>query len=128
MECRFWSFPCPVPSGVIREASQEFLEDALEGLRRALRAGMAVLEGGGSALDAVEAAVIELEEDPHFNVSGSSRRGGGLAWEWPRDLHARGMVKEGDKSGREPLCVPSVKTPPTPVAGAHPRAWAWGKA
>jgi len=38
------------------------------GLGRALEAGVAVLRAGGPALDAVEAAVRVLEEDPHFNA------------------------------------------------------------
>ena len=37
-------------------------------LDRALDAGNAVLAKGGSALDAVEAAVVALEESPHFNA------------------------------------------------------------
>lgn len=37
-------------------------------LNRALDAGNAVLAKGGSALDAVEAAVVTLEESPHFNA------------------------------------------------------------
>lgn len=40
---------------------------ARQGLELALDAGSAVLAGGGSALDAVEAAVKALEDDPHFN-------------------------------------------------------------
>jgi beta-aspartyl-peptidase (threonine type) len=40
---------------------------ARAGLSRALDAGTAVLAGGGTALDAVEAAVRVLEDDPHFN-------------------------------------------------------------
>ena len=40
---------------------------ARAGLSRALDAGSAVLSGGGAALDAVEAAVRVLEDDPHFN-------------------------------------------------------------
>ncbi|MCK6444218.1 isoaspartyl peptidase/L-asparaginase family protein [Elstera cyanobacteriorum] len=38
------------------------------GLARALRAGYAVLENGGAALDAVTAAVCALEDDPLFNA------------------------------------------------------------
>lgn len=38
------------------------------GLSRALDAGAAILSDGGSALDAVEAAVQILEDDPHFNA------------------------------------------------------------
>ncbi len=40
---------------------------ARAGLSRALDAGSAVFAGGGTALDAVEAAVRVLEDDPHFN-------------------------------------------------------------
>ena len=38
------------------------------GLERALRAGYAILERGGSSLDAVVAAVQALEDDPLFNA------------------------------------------------------------
>lgn len=38
------------------------------GLNRALDAGHAVLQAGGSARDAVVAAVVVLEDDPHFNA------------------------------------------------------------
>ncbi len=38
------------------------------GLERALAAGHAVLAGGGSSLDAVCAAVVELEDSPLFNA------------------------------------------------------------
>ncbi|KQO07984.1 isoaspartyl peptidase/L-asparaginase family protein [Sphingomonas sp. Leaf242] len=40
---------------------------ARAGLSRALDVGSKVLADGGSALDAVEAAVRTLEDDPHFN-------------------------------------------------------------
>lgn len=39
-----------------------------QGLERALAAGYTVLEKGGSSLDAVEASVKVLEEDPNFNA------------------------------------------------------------
>ena len=42
------------------------------GLATALDAGVAVLAAGGSALDAVEAAVVVLEDDPHFNAGRGS--------------------------------------------------------
>lgn len=38
------------------------------GLRQALEAGWTILHQGGTALDAVTAAVIALENDPHFNA------------------------------------------------------------
>ena len=37
-------------------------------LERALRAGHAVLDGGGSSLDAATRAVVILEDSPHFNA------------------------------------------------------------
>ena len=38
------------------------------GLENSLKAGYSVLKDGGAALDAVEAAVRVLEDDPHFNA------------------------------------------------------------
>jgi beta-aspartyl-peptidase (threonine type) len=43
-------------------------ETALAGARRAAERGLEILKGGGSALDAVEAAVLILEDDPAFNA------------------------------------------------------------
>ena len=37
-------------------------------LQASLRAGWTILEKGGSALDAVEAAVVVMEDSPHFNA------------------------------------------------------------
>lgn len=42
--------------------------DALEGMRAAAQAGERVLRGGGSALDAVCATVVALEDNPIFNA------------------------------------------------------------
>jgi beta-aspartyl-peptidase (threonine type) len=39
-----------------------------DGVERAADAGAAVLAAGGAALDAVVAAVVALEDDPHFNA------------------------------------------------------------
>jgi L-asparaginase / beta-aspartyl-peptidase len=41
-------------------------------LERALAAGYSILEGGGSALDAVVAAVVVLEDSPYFNAGRGS--------------------------------------------------------
>lgn len=43
-------------------------DDAMAGLGRAVEAGRAILAGGGSALDAVCAAVVLLEDNPIFNA------------------------------------------------------------
>jgi len=42
------------------------------GLERALAAGYNILKRGGSSLDATEAAVRALEDDPHFNAGKGS--------------------------------------------------------
>src|SRR5438046_6540375 len=42
------------------------------GLERALTAGYEILKRGGSSLDATEAAVRVLEDDPHFNAGRGS--------------------------------------------------------
>lgn len=39
-----------------------------DGLARALKAGRVILESGGEALDAVQAAVLSMEENPLFNA------------------------------------------------------------
>lgn len=44
------------------------VEPAQAGCAAAVRAGLAVLTGGGTALDAVQAAVRALEDDPQFNA------------------------------------------------------------
>ena len=44
------------------------LENCRAGCRRALEAGWKILSGGGSALDAVEAVIVTLEDDPVFDA------------------------------------------------------------
>ncbi len=51
-------------SGMTPEREREYRA----GLERALTAGYEILKRGGSSLDAVEAAVRALEDDPHFNA------------------------------------------------------------
>ena len=54
---------------ISREALTPERESAIRAdLDRALDAGHAVLASGGSALDAVSAAVVVLEDSPHFNA------------------------------------------------------------
>jgi L-asparaginase / beta-aspartyl-peptidase len=48
--------------------SSEQVEEAQKGLQQALDAGETILKNGGSALDAVEAAVRLLEDHPNFNA------------------------------------------------------------
>ena len=51
---------------------QEAAEAHESGVRKALEAGYRILLGGGSALDAVEAAVTVLEDDPTFDAGRGS--------------------------------------------------------
>ncbi len=46
----------------------QYEKEHREGMTRAMEAGMAVLEKGGSSLDAVVAAIVVMEDDPHFNA------------------------------------------------------------
>ena len=61
-------------AGVIERARMTTEEDAgiRAALNRALEAGSSILARGGSSLDAVEAAVCVLEDDPHFNAGRGS--------------------------------------------------------
>ena len=61
-------------AGVIERAdlSAEDERGIREALARARDAGEAVLRAGGSALDAVQAVVVALEESPHFNAGKGS--------------------------------------------------------
>lgn len=56
--------------GVMPEDSMTAEEwaDARDDLAAALRAGYGVLKAGGTALEAVEAAVVVMEDSPHFNA------------------------------------------------------------
>ncbi|HET9834732.1 MAG TPA: isoaspartyl peptidase/L-asparaginase [Rhodanobacteraceae bacterium] len=55
-------------AGVIRKDTDEAEHAIRDALAGALRAGGAALQAGGSALDAVSAAVVVLEDVPHFNA------------------------------------------------------------
>ena len=61
-------------AGVIERAdlSADTERSIREALEHAREAGDAVLRAGGSALDAVQASVVALEESPHFNAGKGS--------------------------------------------------------
>jgi L-asparaginase / beta-aspartyl-peptidase len=60
------------PSLIVHGGAWDIPDDAVEacqsGCQRALAAGWSILTSGGSALDAVEAAVVVLENDPVFDA------------------------------------------------------------
>ena len=65
-----WSFAIHGGAGVIERASLSPEQDAAyrAALTRALEAGAEVLRNGGEALDAVQAAIQLMEDDPLFNA------------------------------------------------------------
>jgi L-asparaginase / beta-aspartyl-peptidase len=64
--------PAIIAHGGAGPIKDDSLSERLDGCRRAAIAGWEILERGGSALDAVEAAVIVLEDDPLFNAGTGS--------------------------------------------------------
>ncbi|MDF0545701.1 isoaspartyl peptidase/L-asparaginase [Sphingobium sp. H39-3-25] len=84
---------------------------ARAGLDHALAAGVALLEAGGSALDAVEAAVRVLEDDPVFNAG----RGAVFTHEGRNELDAAIMNGADRAAG----AVTGVTTTRNPVSLAR---------
>lgn len=86
-------------------------ERARQGLRDSLDAGAAILAGGRSAVDAVEAAVRIVEDDPCFNAG----RGSALNAEGLVELDAAIM----DGRNRAAGAVAGVRTTRAPVSLAR---------
>lgn len=57
-----------VHGGAGRAWPDDAAEEARRGCLLAARAGYAVMQAGGTAMDGVEAAVVALEDDPQFNA------------------------------------------------------------
>lgn len=108
-----WSIAIHGGAGSMRRdtlpADQEAATRA--GLAAALAAGSAVLAGGGAALDAVEAAVCVLEDDPAFNAG----RGAVLTLEGGHSLDAAVM----DGATRDAGAVSGLTTTRHPVRAAR---------
>lgn len=81
------------------------------GLEQALAAGSDVLSRGGSALDAVQAAVQVLEDDPNFNAG----RGAVFSWDGRNELDSAIM----DGRTRMAGAVAGVTTVRHPIALAR---------
>src|SRR5207244_223687 len=81
------------------------------GLRRALTAGRAVLIADGSALDAVTAAVVALEDDPLFNAG----RGAVFTAAGTQEMDAAVMDGRGHHAG----AVAGIFGPKNPVLAAR---------
>lgn len=80
-------------------------------LKAALAAGETVLSEGGSSLDAVEAAVRVLEDDPHFNAG----RGAVLTYEGGVSLDAAIMDGKSRKAG----AIAGTTTAKNPITAAR---------
>lgn len=59
---------CIIVHGGAGRYPQDDAGERADGCERAARAGWRILQRGGTALDAVEAAVVVLEDDPLFNA------------------------------------------------------------
>jgi L-asparaginase / beta-aspartyl-peptidase len=92
----------------IKPGQEQAITDALG---RALSAGSAILGEGGTSLDAVEAAVRVLEDDPNFNAG----RGAALSFDGIAELDAAIM----DGRDRNAGAVARVTTTRNPVSLAR---------
>jgi len=92
-----WTLVIHGGAGVIDRSRLTGEEDAAirAALGRALDAGGAVLARGGEALDAVEAAVHVLEDDPHFNAG----RGAVFTYDGINELDAAIMDGRDRRAG-----------------------------
>jgi len=96
-------------AGVIERARLTPEQDAeiRAALDRALEAGSAILARGGSALDAVEAAVRVLEDDPHFNA------GRGSVFTYDGDIEMDASIMDG--SNRAAGAVTGITATRNPI-------------
>ena len=102
-------------AGTIDRASMtpELEQDYRAALEGALRAGHAVLAGGGSAMDAVEATLLPLEDSPLFNAG----RGAVLTADRLCELDASVMDGGTGLAG----AVAGIRTVRHPIRARHHR-------
>lgn len=108
-----WSLALHGGAGIIERG--QYAEGEEEAIRKALADALAkggsILQAGGSAVDAVEAMVMTLEADPHFNAGvGAALTSAGTA-----ELDAAIM----DGATRRAAAVTGVTTTQSPVALAR---------
>jgi len=104
-----WTLMIHGGAGILRPdtLSSDQVAGARAGLSAALDAGEAILRSGGAAIDAVEAAVRWLEDDPHFNAG----RGAVLGFDGQISLDAAIMDGRDRRAGS----VAGVTTVRNPV-------------
>jgi beta-aspartyl-peptidase (threonine type) len=108
-----WKLVIHGGAGAMRpvHGDEDHEERARQGLRNALEAGSAILNNGGSAVDAVETAVRVLEDDPCFNAGrGSTLNAQGIV-----ELDAAIMDGEDRRAG----AVAGVRTTRAPISLAR---------
>ncbi len=98
-------------AGVIAPGDEEMERQYREALEEALEIGRAILEDGGTALDAVEQAVIRMEDDPLFNAG----RGSVFTNAGTNELDASIM----DGRDRDAGAVAGVRTVKNPISLAR---------
>jgi beta-aspartyl-peptidase (threonine type) len=108
-----WTLVIHGGAGIIKPEKMKAGQEAAvtAALTRALGAGSAILKSGGASLDAVEAAVRVLEDDPHFNAG----HGAALSFEGVAELDAAIM----DGRDRDAGAVARVTTTRNPVSLAR---------
>jgi beta-aspartyl-peptidase (threonine type) len=108
-----WTLVVHGGAGIIEQGrlSPTEEQDIRAALARALEAGAAILREGGAALDAAEAAVRVLEDDPHFNAG----RGSVFTYEGAIEMDAAVM----DGRTRDAGAVTGVTRTRNPVSLAR---------
>lgn len=108
-----WKLVVHGGAGVIEPSRTTPATDAAirAALNRALDAGSKILSSGGDAIDAVEAAVRVLEDDPNFNAG----RGSVLTWDEKHELDASIM----DGRTRAAGAVAGVTATKNPISVAR---------
>jgi L-asparaginase / beta-aspartyl-peptidase len=108
-----WKLVVHGGAGIIEKSriAPEQEREIRSGLGRALAAGQAVLAGGGNAIDAVEAALRDLEDDPNFNAG----RGAVFTYDGRNELDAAIM----DGRDRSAGAVTGATTTRHPVSLAR---------
>jgi beta-aspartyl-peptidase (threonine type) len=103
-----WSIAIHGGAGTMTRAKMpsELQRSASEGLATARDAGARILADGGSALDAAAAAVVLLEDDPHFNAG----RGAVFTYDGKTELDAAIMDGRGRRAGAV-AGIASVRNP-----------------
>ena len=108
-----WSLAIHGGAGVLTpdRYTPEQVAEYRAALDKALEAGGKVLSDGGAAMDAVQAAVMVLEDDPLFNAG----RGAVFTFEGKNELDAAIMDGETRKAG----AVAGILTTKNPVTAAR---------